>query len=211
MAEFVINADVTTAEPNVEVTVSRENPIALGRQRFRLIVVDDAGNRSVADEVLVIVADQENPTAVLRAPRITPFGAASSSMALRPPTSAAAGWCSTSGRISDRIGSADTGMARFPLNTPITTREPEVTVDAGLEIGRHRFRLAVIDREGRTSLPHEQIVEVQRVAIDPRPPAPAPIDPTRPVIVRDRATSSTGPPVVSTTPRPRGRGKKENP
>ena len=74
MAEFVINADVTTAEPNVEVTVSPNNPISLGRQRFRLIVVDDAGNRSAPDEVLVIVADQDNPTAVLRAPRITPFG-----------------------------------------------------------------------------------------------------------------------------------------
>jgi hypothetical protein len=74
MAEFVINTDVVTTEPRVEVTVSPNNPIALGRQRFRLIVTDTAGNRSAADEVIVIVADQENPTAVLRAPRITPFG-----------------------------------------------------------------------------------------------------------------------------------------
>ena len=37
-------------------------------------MTDTAGNRSAADEVIVIVADQENPTAVLRAPRITPFG-----------------------------------------------------------------------------------------------------------------------------------------
>ena len=74
MAEFVINTDVVTTEPRVEVTVGPNNPIALGRQRFRLIVVDNAGNRSAADEVIVIVADQENPTAVLRAPRITPFG-----------------------------------------------------------------------------------------------------------------------------------------
>ena len=74
MAEFVINADVVTNEPKVEVTVSPNNPIALGRQRFRLIVVDDTGNKSAPDEVIVIVADQEAPTAVLRAPRITPFG-----------------------------------------------------------------------------------------------------------------------------------------
>ena len=74
MAEFVINADVTTNEPNVEVTVSQNNPIALGRQRFRLIVVDDSGNRSAPDEVMVIVADQDSPTAVLRAPRLTAFG-----------------------------------------------------------------------------------------------------------------------------------------
>lgn len=74
MAEFTINADVTTSEPRVEVTISPDRPMALGRQRFRLIVVDDAGNRSNADEVIVIVADQEAPTAVLRAPRITAFG-----------------------------------------------------------------------------------------------------------------------------------------
>ena len=100
-------------------------------------------------------------------------------------------------------------MARFPLNTPVTTREPEVTVDAGLEIGRHRFRLVVIDREGRTSQPHEAIVEVQRVVIDPGR-VPVPIDPTRPVI-RDTATDGTGPSVVSTPPRPRAGRKKENP
>lgn len=100
-------------------------------------------------------------------------------------------------------------MARFALNTPITTREPEVTVDAGLEVGRHRFRLAVIDSEGRVSQPHEAIVEVQRVVIDPRPPGP--IDPTRPVIVRGGPTDGTGPRVAPTPERPRARRKKENP
>jgi hypothetical protein len=74
MAEFVINTDVVTAEPTVEVTVTRERPIAIGRQRFRLIVVDDAGLRSAPDEITVIVADQDAPTAVLRGPRITAFG-----------------------------------------------------------------------------------------------------------------------------------------
>ena len=101
-------------------------------------------------------------------------------------------------------------MARFLVNTPITTREPTVTVDAGLEIGRHRFRLAVIDREGRTSPPHEAIVEVQRLVIDP---AGRPCRSTRPgrSSCVTAATDGTGPSVVSTTPRPRGRRKKENP
>ena len=45
MAEFVINADVVTEEPQVEVTVTRERPLGLGRQRFRLIVVVDSGLR----------------------------------------------------------------------------------------------------------------------------------------------------------------------
>lgn len=74
MAEFVVNADVVTAEPTVEVTVTRERPMGIGRQRFRLIVVDDAGLRSAPDEITVIVADQDAPTAVLRGPRITAFG-----------------------------------------------------------------------------------------------------------------------------------------
>lgn len=75
MAEFVLNADVVTREPTVEVTVTRERPLALGRHTFRLIVVDDAGNKSIPDEVQIIVADQENPTAVINGPRIVGFGA----------------------------------------------------------------------------------------------------------------------------------------
>ena len=74
MAEFVINADVVTEEPKVEVTISPQRPMGLGRQRFRLIVVDSSGLKSAPDEVTVIIADQDAPTAVLRGPRITGFG-----------------------------------------------------------------------------------------------------------------------------------------
>jgi hypothetical protein len=58
----------------VEVTITANRPLALGRHRFRLIVVDDAGNRSAPDEVTIIVADRDNPTAVLRAPSPVAFG-----------------------------------------------------------------------------------------------------------------------------------------
>lgn len=75
MAEFIINQDIETAEPTIEVTVSRAAPLAIGRHRFRLIVVDDSGNRSVGDEVDVIVADQSAPTAVLIAPSTVAHGA----------------------------------------------------------------------------------------------------------------------------------------
>lgn len=74
MADFAINTDVVTDTPTVEVTVGREKPMRIGRQRFRLVVVDDAGNKSAPDEMTMIIADQEAPTAVLRAPRIAPFG-----------------------------------------------------------------------------------------------------------------------------------------
>lgn len=74
MAEFIINQDVTTDSPKVEVTVSADKPLPLGRHRFRLIVVDDAGNTSVPDEVEIIVADQTAPTAVLDAPSVVGLG-----------------------------------------------------------------------------------------------------------------------------------------
>ena len=74
MAEFVVNQDVETDVPNVEVTINPDAPLPLGRHRFRLIVIDNSGNRSVPDEVDVIVADEENPTAVLEAPSTVAFG-----------------------------------------------------------------------------------------------------------------------------------------
>ena len=74
MAEFVIGTEIKSDTPTIEVTVAPDKPLPLGRQVFRLVVVDDAGNVSRADEVQVIVADQEAPTAVLRAPRTVPFG-----------------------------------------------------------------------------------------------------------------------------------------
>jgi hypothetical protein len=65
MAEFIINQEVKTETPTVEVTLSATNALPLGRHTFRLVVVDDSGNTSIPDDVIVIVADTENPTAVL--------------------------------------------------------------------------------------------------------------------------------------------------
>ena len=74
MAVFVVNTDIKTDTPTIEVTLSPDKPLPLGRHRFRLIVVDDSGNKSVPDDVEVIVADQGAPTAVLGVPRVVPFG-----------------------------------------------------------------------------------------------------------------------------------------
>lgn len=74
MAEFILNQDVETDVPTVEVTITANNPLPLGRHRFRLIVVDNSGNRSAPDEVDVIIADQEAPTAVIAAPGTVAFG-----------------------------------------------------------------------------------------------------------------------------------------
>ncbi len=74
MAEFTVNQDVATDQPVGEVTVSANKPLPIGRQRFRLVVVDDSGNKSAPDEVEVIIADQSAPTAVLNAPKVVGFG-----------------------------------------------------------------------------------------------------------------------------------------
>lgn len=98
-------------------------------------------------------------------------------------------------------------MARFEINTPITTRAATVTVDAGLPVGRHRFRLDVIDVQGRRSrTPGEAIVEVQRIVIDPRPPVPpVVIDPRPPIIITRPGVAPSG------RPSRRSRKKKEQP
>ncbi len=74
MAQFVPGVDISTDIPNIEVTVSANAPLPLGRQTFQLVVVDSAGNVSKADRVIVIIADQDAPTAVLSAPGTVAFG-----------------------------------------------------------------------------------------------------------------------------------------
>jgi len=74
MATFIVNQDVKTDQPLVEVTIAAANPLPLGRHRFRLTVTDDSGNTSAPDEVELIVADQSAPTAVLSVPKVVAFG-----------------------------------------------------------------------------------------------------------------------------------------
>ncbi len=75
MATFVPGQPVVTAEPTVQVTVSPTAPLAPGRHRFQLVVVDDSGNQSEPSVAEVIVIDDKKPTAVIDAPRTVSFGA----------------------------------------------------------------------------------------------------------------------------------------
>jgi len=60
-------------------------------------------------------------------------------------------------------------MAKFEVNKPIKTLEPIIVAD-GLPLGRHVFRLTVIDQNGRVSAPDELVVTVSRVqVVDPGP------------------------------------------
>jgi hypothetical protein len=75
MAEFRINEPINTDAPTIEVTITERNRLPIGRQRFRLIVTDEAGNVSRPDEVDVVIADVDAPTAVVRAvPNPVGFG-----------------------------------------------------------------------------------------------------------------------------------------
>jgi hypothetical protein len=65
MAEFKPNVPVVQADPTVTVDVTARNPLAVGKQRFRLVVVDDSGNESEPAFLEVVVRDTEKPTAVV--------------------------------------------------------------------------------------------------------------------------------------------------
>jgi hypothetical protein len=60
-------------------------------------------------------------------------------------------------------------MARFEIGVPVETAEASVEVDAGLELGRHRFRLQVVAADGRASAPVEVVVEIVRGTVTPDP------------------------------------------
>lgn len=53
-------------------------------------------------------------------------------------------------------------MATFTPGKPVSTDEPAVTVDGGLDLGTHRFQLRVQTADGRVSAPVELVVKVGR-------------------------------------------------
>lgn len=74
MPKFIVNVPVETSASNVVVDINPQSPLAAGRHRFSLVVVDDSGNESAPDTIDVIVADRDRPTAVLLGPEIASVG-----------------------------------------------------------------------------------------------------------------------------------------
>ena len=104
-------------------------------------------------------------------------------------------------------------MVQFVIGQSVTTKVPQVTVDAGLKPGAHRFRLVVTDEQGLQSRVDEIVVQVREGVIDPRPPVltdpivtrppiPFPSNPTLPVspVVPVRPISPLPPPPLVTQP-----------
>ena len=57
-------------------------------------------------------------------------------------------------------------MADFKLKPAYVTKAPTIQVDAGLEIGSHRFQLVVVDENGNRSKPDEIVVTIFRPTIE---------------------------------------------
>lgn len=74
MAIFQAGVPIETPEDVIAVDVTPDRPLSVGRHVFQLEVIDDSGNRSAPDRVEIIVRDEDNPTAVLDAPKTVPFG-----------------------------------------------------------------------------------------------------------------------------------------
>lgn len=74
MPRLDINTPFETDQPRITVEVDAAAPLPLGRHSYQLEVVDDSGNVSAPDRVVVIIADRTRPTAVLVGPRIVDLG-----------------------------------------------------------------------------------------------------------------------------------------
>ncbi len=109
--------------------------LPVGRHTIQLVVVDDAGAESLADERILIVADTIAPTAVLDVP-----------------DSPAASSVRIDGSRSSDVG---TGIAeyRFSIDegAEIVSADPVIT--RTLAAGARTIRLVVVDRSGNVSQP----------------------------------------------------------
>lgn len=68
-------------------------------------------------------------------------------------------------------------MATFKIGQTLATTEPAIVVDGGLPLGRHLFRLVVVDDSRRESLPQDAIVEVRRLLVTDPLDRPLPTQP----------------------------------
>ncbi len=66
MPEFKVNVPVVQEDPLVKVEVTEGNALPVGQHRFRLVVVDDAGNASQPAFLTIMVQDSTAPTAALQ-------------------------------------------------------------------------------------------------------------------------------------------------
>ncbi|MEQ9400216.1 MAG: hypothetical protein RJQ04_13725 [Longimicrobiales bacterium] len=127
-------------------------PFPLGRQTFELVVVDDSGNRSISDRVLVVVVDDQAPTAVAHAPGSVPHGG---SFTLDGSLSSDA----RGGSIARYVWTWLEGGLEVELDTP-TLLVPDMLGVGSFPVGQVRFELVVVDDSGNVSAPSAVAVDI---------------------------------------------------
>jgi hypothetical protein len=149
-----------------------EDAVVLGAQRYRLVVVDKAGNVSAAAEITVLVVDDDTPTAVLTAPSTVEQGApftldGSGSSDAAPGALASWRWSAPSAAA----GFVDGALSR-------TTTTPTLIVGEAADLvlpGSYRYGLVVTDQAGNES-PRVEVDVVVRDTIAPVASLSAPSD-----------------------------------
>lgn len=156
--DMTLNLPFGTLVNSYVVPQAAGNPLAPGRHRFQLYVEDDSGNRSAAVEAQVLVVDQTAPTAVLEAPR--------SVTQIQPFQLSAARSFDIGGRVVrfqwTRIDGGREGP--MPLGQPVVTEASSLAVAQSLTsylaVGRHTFRLVVMDDSGNQSKANDFAVDI---------------------------------------------------
>lgn len=149
---------VTTDVPTLAVTQISDEGFGLGVHTFGLVVVDAAGNESVAVETTVTIVDTQAPTAVLEVLDAT--GAVDADQRFGP-----GDVFSLSGsRSTDGEGSIAQYRWVLPDGQVVTTDSPTLAVteltDAGFAVGEHTFGLRVVDESGNESSLAEVVVTI---------------------------------------------------
>ncbi|MCC5868443.1 MAG: CAP domain-containing protein [Gammaproteobacteria bacterium] len=151
-----VNQPVVTEQPRFMVA----GGLMPGLHTFRLEVVDDSGNQSAPVEATVRVVDSLSPAAVLDVPASVQSGTAfelSGQGSSAAPPGTLVRWVFT--RVSGPGGSES-----MPVNQPVVTEQPRLTVAGGLMPGLHTFRLVVVDDSGNQSAPVEAAVRVEEAS-----------------------------------------------
>lgn len=155
---LLLNQPLVTDVNNLIAPQPAGNPLAVGRHVFRLTVSDDAGNQSQPVERAVVVLDAAAPTAVLEAPKQV--------MQVQPFQLSGARSSDVGGRVRQyqwtRISGSTAGP--MPLGQPVVTDTSAFSVVQSLTsylgVGRHVFRLVVVDDSGNQSNPADFPVEI---------------------------------------------------
>lgn len=155
---MVLNQPVKTDADSYNVPQAAGNLLAAGRHGFRLSVMDDSGNVSQTADRQVIVVDNIAPTAVLSAPKsvtqIEPFQLTGTRS------------FDIGGRVVrfqwTRIDGGNEGP--MPIGQPFVTDTSAFSVAQSLTnylaVGRHHFRLVVMDDAGNQSQVADFPVEI---------------------------------------------------